>query len=319
MDVPSQVLKIAEDIKSMKVRGAGRIAREAARALIIFSEQSEDKDVSGFMKKLDYVARLLINTRPTAVSLPNAIRYVLSRAYKTLECTSDVEKLREVVVYSARKFISDSLVAVERIGDIGSKLVKDGMTILTHCHSTAVISILKHAWFSGKRFNVICTETRPKFQGRITARILSGFGIPTTLIVDGATRYFMHDVDVIFVGADAIASNGALVNKIGTSMIALAAREARKPFFVAAETYKFAPETLSGKLIKVEERPENEVLPKREIEKMKGVSIRNPAFDLTPPQYITAIITERGVIPPQAAVSILVEFLGWSLEQFSKF
>ncbi|MEM3794084.1 MAG: ribose 1,5-bisphosphate isomerase, partial [Candidatus Bathyarchaeia archaeon] len=159
------------------------------------------------------------------------------------------------------EFIKNAKEAIGKISEIGARRISDGDVIMTHCHSTAVVAILKAAKAMGKRISVYATETRPLYQGRLTAEQLLQNGIPVTLIVDSASRYFMKRVDKVLVGADAVAANGAVVNKIGTSMVALAAHEARTLFFVAAETYKFSPETIIGELIKIEERPKEEILP----------------------------------------------------------
>ena len=181
---------------------------------------------------------------------------------------------------------------------------------MTHCNSSAAISVMKTTWEQGKKFEVFVTETRPRFQGYLTASELSKVGIPVTMILDDAVRYFMQDVDKVIVGADAITANGALVNKIGTSMVALAAHEAKVRFFVAAETYKFSPETMIGELVTIEERDVGEMLSKKELDHLGKIKVRNPSFDVTPAEYIDLIITERGIIPPVGAILILEEVFG---------
>lgn len=180
---------------------------------------------------------------------------------------------------------------------------------MTHCDSSAAFKVIETAWRRGKKIKVYVTETRPRFQGRITAERLGRLGIPVILIIDSAVRHFMNDVDRVLVGADAVSANGAVVNKIGTSLMALAARESRTHFFVAAESYKFSPETMFGELVRIEERDASEVILPSEI-KCQNISVSNPSFDVTPPEYIDLIITERGIIPPQAAILILQEALG---------
>jgi ribose 1,5-bisphosphate isomerase len=218
--------------------------------------------------------------------------------------------VRSTAVKAANDFIVNSLSAIERIGEIGAKRIMDGERILTHCNSTAVVAILKTAWSQGKKFEVTVTETRPRFQGRITAKELGSVGIPVTMILDDAARYFLNEIDKVVVGADAVAANGALVNKIGTSLIALAAHEARTRVFVAAETFKFSPETMIGELIEIEERESSEVISPTDLSQMPNTVVQNPAFDITPPEYIDLIITEKGIIPPQAAVLMLQEQFG---------
>jgi len=221
-----------------------------------------------------------------------------------------VVDIRTVAIKAAEDFIQNSLSAIQRIGEIGAKRITDGDKILTHCNSSAVIAILGTAWKQGKRFEVTVTETRPRFQGRLTARELGLIGIPVTLILDDAVRFFLNKIDKVFVGADAVAANGALVNKIGTSLIALAAHEARVRVFVAAETYKFSPETLIGELIEIEERDASEIIRPDELSQIPNATVRNPAFDVTPPEYIDLIITEKGIVPPQAAILILEQEFG---------
>jgi len=311
MSVPRRVLEIAEDIRAMRIRGAGRIARAAVQALMEAARSSKARTVEELVRDLDRCAEILLSTRPTAVSLPNGVRYVMSRVLSAAESSGDVEEVRAAAVRAAEEFIRESRMAVKRIGEIGARMVSDGETVMTHCQSSAVFEILKTAAGMGKSLRVVATETRPLYQGRLTARLLSRVGIPVTLIVDGAARYMMPEVDRVLVGADAVAANGALVNKIGTSMIALAAHEASVPFFTAAETYKLSPETMLGELILIEERSPYEVLPEELLKSMRGVSVRNPSFDITPPEYIDGIITERGVVPPHGVVSLLYEVFGW--------
>jgi len=301
-----QVLETAEKIRSMEVRGAGRIATAAAASLRDFSMTLEVKSLDEFNAELENAANLLLKTRPTAVSLSNAIRMV--RKYKA----EDVDGARQAVVLNANNFIENSQKAVEKIGQIGSRRIRDGDTVLTHCNSQAAISVISAAHNSGKKIKVIATESRPRFQGITTIGMLDKLGIETELIVDSAARSVMNEVDLVVVGADVITANGTLVNKIGTAQIALCAREARTSFMVAAETYKFSPKTILGELVTIEEREPMEVLP--DISKYRHVKVRNPAFDVTPHQYIDLICTEAGAISPEMSYLIIRERLGWNMD-----
>lgn len=297
----------------MRIRGAAQIGRAAAEGLSIAAINIRADSPQEYMDQLDGAYKLLLNTRPTAVSLPNALRYVMHRVKTAFKRGMDVDELRALTIRAAEDFKKSSQEAVRRISDIGAKRIRNGDLIMTHCNSSVAISILKEAKRQGKEFRVIATETRPRFQGRLTAKALSEAGIPVTLIVDSAARYFMPKVDKVIVGADVVTANGAVVNKIGTSQIALAAKEARVRVFVGAETYKFSPSTVLGELVEIEERPPEEVIPPEELSQMKGVTVANPAFDVTPPDFIDIIITERGIIPPQASVLILMEEFGWTI------
>jgi len=313
MRIPDEVLTIANDIKSMKIRGAGKIARSAAEALKIAAEKyDEQRDPILFKKYILKVADLLISTRPTAVSLPNAVLYIV---YVLEKAGDSFDELREAVINRAKQFIEDSLKALDKIADYGANRIKDNAVLMTHCHSTASVSVISKAYELGKVVKVYSTETRPFYQGRITTTQLLKKGVPVVQIPDSAVRFYMHEVDQVVIGADTIASNGAVVNKIGTSQIALVAKEARVHVLVAAETYKFSPTTMIGELVPIEFRPPVEVAPAEWIEAHPRVKVLNPAFDVTPPEYIDAIITEQGVIPPQASILVLVEKLGWVLDK----
>lgn len=300
------VKETAKKIKSMEIRGAGKIARNAALALKTYAEESTAKTPEEFISGLKEAGDVLISARPSAVSLPNTVRLIIRKVEgSNLDVAGG---LKEVAVDTAREFIEDSKTAVEKIGEIGSGRISSGDVILTHCNSQAALSVIKTAKRQGKDIEVFATESRPWNQGHLTAKELAKEGIPVTLIVDSAVRVFIKEIDKVIVGADSIAVNGAVVNKIGTSQIALTAHEARKLFFVCAESYKFSPATVLGELIEIEERDPSEVADPK---KLKGVKIRNPVFDVTPPEYVDLIITERGVMPPQAALTLIKEQFGW--------
>ncbi|PTD94545.1 ribose 1,5-bisphosphate isomerase [archaeon SCG-AAA382B04] len=301
-----KVEKTVEKIEKMEIRGASDIARATAEALKQKSKKLEANSVEDAISELGDSADRLLKSRPTAVSLPNAIRKV----FNGLKETGSVEEFRELAIQNSDEFIEKSKVAKQKIGEIGSKRIKDGDKVLTHCNSEAALSIFKSAKDEGKEFEVFSTEARPRYQGRITAQDLVNEGISVTQIVDSAARFFMNEMDLVVVGADAIGANGAVANKIGTSQIALVAKEARVDFYVAAETYKFSPSTVLGELIEIEERDEEEVWEN----KPDDVEIRNPAFDFTPPRYVDNICTEIGLISPHMAYHVLKEEFGLGLQ-----
>ena len=308
------VTETADKIKSMEIRGAGRIAREAAEALRRQAEEMPNGDLECFRREMESAAQTLIATRPTAVSLPNAVHFVMSG----LERAATLEEARASVINRAEQFIQTSRHAVENIAQFGARHIQDGDTLLTHCNSEAALGCIIEAHRSGKEIEVFATEVRPRNQGLITIRALNDAGIKTRFIVDSAVRTFINDIDLVIVGADAVTVNGAVVNKIGTSQVAHTAHEARVNVLVAAETYKFAPRTIFGELIQIEERAGNEVLADEIIRTLPHVTVRNPAFDVTPAEYIDLIVTEAGVIPPQMAYIIIRDYLGWGIEEFHK-
>ena len=308
----NSVKEIAEKIQKMEIRGAGPIARAVAEGMKIEAVTVSVSDTDEFVQELKKAAKILATARPTAVSAPNAVRFLFKRLNEAKQ-GKELDELKDLFVQTCEEFITFSEEATQKIGEIGANRLRDGDMIMTHCHSSNVFSVLQCAHRQGKTFEVYCTETRPRLQGLTMAKLLRGAGISVTLIVDCAARYFMEDFDHCIFGADAIAANGAVVNKIGTSEIALVAHEARVRTMVAAETYKFHPGTMAGELVEIEERSPEEVI--SNLNEYKGITIRNPAFDITPSEYIDVIVTEMGVIPPQAAILILTEQYGWRISE----
>jgi len=306
-------MDVATKIRDMEIRGAGTIARAAAQALKDYALVQETTTNQEFDSQLSKAAEILVSTRPTAVSLPNAVRIVM--AYKG----ESVNKARSDLVRLADEFIITSKEATRRIGQIGSQRIGNGNTIMTHCNSQAAISVIAEAHRSGKNIKVIATESRPRLQGHLTIQQLNELGIETTLIVDSAVRYFIKDVDLVVVGADAVTANGSVINKIGTSQLAMAAHESRTNLIVAAETYKFSPRTLLGEMVEIEERDSGEVIDPEKLSKMKHVRVKNPAFDVTPSSYIDLICTEAGAISPEMSYIIIRDVLGWDVRDMQDF
>ncbi|WP_071933485.1 ribose 1,5-bisphosphate isomerase [Halodesulfurarchaeum formicicum] len=300
-----EVEETAEAIETMEIRGAATIAGAAAAALESQAAASEATDPEAFEAELRAAARTLYQTRPTAVSLPNALRFVL----QDLEGAT-VEELRETVLTRTRKFRADLEHAQERLGRIGANRLRDGDVIMTHCHSTDALATVEHAVDAGKDIEAIVKETRPRNQGHITAQRLRELGVPVTLIVDSAAHRYLNDVDHVLVGADSIAADGSVINKIGTSGLAVNARDRGTPIVVAAQTIKLHPGTLTGHTVEIEMRAESEVISKADREKIGEITVKNPAFDVTPPRHVDAIITERGQYPPESIVSLMRELYG---------
>ncbi len=292
------VKDISDKIETMEIRGAAKIARSGAEALKSVVECYEGSSKEELEKELKRSSEMILSTRPTAVSLQNALEFVLDFE------ADDLDALKSGVEKRAEEFKRISINAKEKIAEYGGKRIEDGENILTHCNSSLALAAIKYAWNEGKEIKVICTESRPKRQGCISVKELNENDIPVSFIVDSAVRYHMKDIDKVYVGADTITSNGSLINKIGTSQIALCADEARVPFTVCAETYKFSKNTRMGNLVKIEERSPSEII---NTECFSDIDIKNPVFDATPRKYIDAIITEKGVIPPSGAIEVLKE------------
>ena len=264
----------------------------------------ENRDPTLFVNSLERI----LKARPTASMLQNAVRLLTNNLAVTEVSTLDdfiasYENTRQAIV---KKIFSD----IEESSTIASRRLANNDTVMTNSYSLFVKRTIEKAVEEGKKIKVYVTESRPTGEGVKFAAELSDKGIETYLIVDSAVRFFMKEVDKVLLSSEAISANGAVVNKIGTSLIALAAHERSVDFFVATETFKFSPYTLIGDIVPIEFRPPIEIVGVDFLKSHPNLRILNPAFDVTPPDYITGIITELGIIPPKAAAIIIEEMYG---------
>jgi ribose 1,5-bisphosphate isomerase len=292
-------------IKRLEIQGATNIAKSADKALT--QDLLEAETIEQVERILNDGVKLLTEARATEPMLRNGLKFI--RFHVEDEWTTK-QNFREKVAEASAEILNHFRDANQRIIEIGSKRIRDGDTILTHCHSSAVTSTLIEVFNKGIDFKVIQTETRPKYQGRITAKELVETGIDTTMIVDSAARHFMKEVDFVLVGCDAITSEGNIINKIGTSQVALAANEARVPFYVISSLLKFDPGTILGDYEVLEERDFDEVWE----DPPNNLKIRNPAFEVTRRDYIHGIITEMGIISPHSVLEAVDRCYPWVIE-----
>jgi methylthioribose-1-phosphate isomerase len=296
---------VAEAIRDMVVRGAPAIGVTAAMGIALGLKQSRATDARALRADMESLAALLAATRPTAVNLFWAIDR-MKRKFEEL-LPEGVEATRAGMEKEALSIHREDIEMNRRMGAHGEKLLKDGARILTHCNAGALatagygtaLGMMRAAVEAGKKISVFSDETRPFLQGaRLTAWELMKDGIPVTLITDNMAGYFMAkgDLDCVIVGADRIAGNGDVANKIGTYSVAVLAKEHGLPFYVVAPTSTFDLSLASGKEIPIEERSPNEVTHVQGVRLApEGVSIRNPAFDVTPNRLVSAIVCENGV------------------------
>ncbi len=308
----SGVDETAQCIRCMEIRGAGRIARAGATALGEFAESYGGDSLEAFLEALDRSCDSILASRPTAVSLWNGVHAAVRGAKRA----GTLEEARAIVSANAKDFCERSEKAVGTIARIGARRVQDGDVLLTHCNSSAALGVIKEAVRTGKDVKVYATETRPWRQGVLTVNELADAGADVTLIVDSAVRTVMQRVDKVFVGADTVTSQGALINKVGTSQLALAAHEAGVQFYCCAETYKFSPKTLLGEAVEIEERDVSEVVRPGEVR--DSVKIFNPVFDRTPAAYIEAFVTELGMIGPGSVYDVMVKQFGDELSDMEE-
>ncbi len=308
--------RVARAIVDMEIRGAPAIGVAAAYAMALAALHPEPRSVDELYSRLERARKELASTRPTAYNLFWALDRVWKRFVQELGRSSDPVKLAHAVLDEAKRIHAEDVETNIRIGREGAKLIEDGDTVLTHCNAGALatagygtaLGIIRAAVEEGKRVTVIATETRPLLQGaRLTVWELKKEGIPVKLVTDNMVGYLMARglVDKVVVGADRITRDGYVANKIGTYVIAVLAARHGVPFYVAAPTSTFDL-NLEGPNIPIEERAPDEVrtvLGRLRIT-LDDVEVLNPAFDVTPPELVTAIVTERGIIRPPYAQTI---------------
>jgi methylthioribose-1-phosphate isomerase len=290
-------------IKEMRVRGAPAIGVTAAYGIALGASGIKTASKDDFLAQLNQIMQTFCASRPTAVNLFRAIDRMRKAA-----AGDNVAEMKKSLISEARRIHEDEVTATRELSWLGADLLKDGCTVLTHCNAGPLatagygtaLGVIRAAKERGKRVSVFVTETRPLLQGaRLTAWELMEEGIPMTLITDSMAGYFMKrgEIDCVIVGADRIAANGYTANKIGTYALAVLANAHGIPFYVAAPTSTIDLSLTSGYQIPIEERNPEEVTHIRGIPiAPKDVTAANPAFDITPSGYITAIITEKGIV-----------------------
>ncbi len=299
--------RVAQAIKTLEIRGAPAIGVSAAYGMALAARYSKAKTVEDLVEDLVTAYNVLKNTRPTAFNLFWALDRVMKKARETANTSTDPDKVRKAVLTEAATIHLEDVESNIQIGRHGSKLIDNGDVILTHCNTGALatsgfgtaLGVIRYAWYEGKKIKVITTETRPVLQGaRLNVWELKKEGIPFTLITDGMPGIVFRNnmADMAIVGADRIILTGHTANKIGTYMVALAAHDNDKPFYVAAPTSTIQ-ETWNPDDIVIEIRDPEEVrtILGRYRLTLEDVDVYNPSFDITPPKYITGIITEKGI------------------------
>jgi methylthioribose-1-phosphate isomerase len=295
---------IASAITGLKIRGAPAIGVAGAYGLALAALKIKTRAKGDFMKELRAASQSLTGTRPTARNLFGAIERML----KIAQGGKDIEEIKKALVTEAIRIHDEEAEATLKLSQLGAGLIKDGSSILTHCNTGALatagygtaLGVIRQAFEQGKKIKVLATETRPLLQGaRLTAWELKQAKIPFRLITDSMAGDFMGrgEVSCVIVGADRIAANGDTANKIGTYTLAVLAGEHKIPFYVAAPTTTIDPALASGEEIPIEQRSPEEVTHIQGVRVApESVEAANPAFDVTPHRYITAIITESGII-----------------------
>ncbi len=313
-------MEVVDAIRNMTVRGAPAIGAAAAFGLALSANESKAHSSKALLADLESAAVILKATRPTAINLAWAVDRVLMALRNEITGNPGLklDDLRLIVLNEAQLIADEDVTTNKRMGEHGAKLIHDGDTILHHCNTGALavvdwgtaLGVIRTAHEQGKRIHVLVDETRPRLQGsRLTAWELGQYGIPYEIITDNSAGYFLRSgqVQEVLFGADRIAANGDVANKIGTYMLALAANDNNVPVYSVAPVSSIDFSIAEGNLIPIEERDPEEVLGIQfhgELVSPKGAKARNPAFDVTPNRLITAIITEKGIVKPPYNVNL---------------
>ena len=297
---------VAEGIKTMVVRGAPAIGCAAAFGIALEGLKLYKENNKDYRKNFEIAFKVLAESRPTAVNLFWALAKMQKLINENL--TLSLEELSSILLLEAIAIMEEDININKQMGAFGADLLKDGDVVLTHCNAGALataghgtaLGVIRSAVEQGKKISVIADETRPFLQGaRLTSWELIQDNIPVTLITDNMAGYLMSkgEINAIIVGTDRVAANGDVANKIGTYMVAVLARRHNIPFYVACPISTIDLNCPNGEAIPIEERAKEEVTGYRDTQwAAKGVSVRNPSFDVTPAELVTAIITEKGII-----------------------
>jgi ribose 1,5-bisphosphate isomerase len=302
----SSLQQVVKDIKSLKIQGAEAVSREAVKAVKLVAHKSKAKTPEAFLAELRKADKMLASTRPTEPYLRNALNSVF-REVKG----GSLRELKEISISRVQKTLAFMEHSRKSIIDIGAKKIKSGMVVFTHCHSSTVTAILKEAKKQGKRFEVHNTETRPLLQGRKTAEELAAAGIKVRHYVDSAARLALKKADIMLIGADAITSEGRVINKIGSELFTEIAHKYDIPVYVCTNSWKFDPATVFGFSEEIEARIGKEVWKNPP----KNVKIDNYAFEIIDPELITGVITELGIFEPRVLVEEIKRAYSWMIKK----
>jgi methylthioribose-1-phosphate isomerase len=295
--------EVADAIKKLRIRGAPDIGVAAAYGFVVGAQNIEANSKDEFLAKLRPISETLVSSRPTAVNL----FWALERMNLATQRGEDASQIKAALLEEAQRIDNENDEANRRLSEFGAELIQDGFTILTHCNAGSLatagygtaLGVIKMAKEQGKQVNVYADETRPLLQGaRLTTWELLQEDIPVTLITDSMAGHFMSKglIDCVIVGADRIAANGDVANKIGTYTVAVLAKENGIPFYVAAPVSTIDFSLTSGEDIPIEERSPDEVTSFQGVRTApEGIQVANPAFDVTPYRYVSVIITEMGI------------------------
>ena len=300
MNINPEIINLIDEIKNDRTHGASQLARQAAGVLKVAAEQSQANNTQEFLLEQKEIGERLMSVRPAMAPVFNIVNRLLQATAEAQEM--DLDSIKRLTISKAAEAVSGSSLAVAQTAEHVAALIADGDCIMTHSYSSTVVAALKQAFTKHRNIEVITTRSGPRRSGERTARELGRYEIPITFIDDTAMGLYVSAVNKTVVGADRVCADGKVVNGIGTYQLALAAKRAGVPFYVLCETLKF-DSRLKGDAVDLEEKEPSEVLePERFPRQVKA---KNPYFDITPPELITGIVTENGLLAPKEVISYI--------------
>ena len=288
---------VIDEVRNMNVKGGSPFGRAAAWAYKLAVEQEHFSDLPALTKRIDWIAEQLHALKPTMATIHN-VEALVREDLAGLGAHADVNTAKESVANLCDAIIAHSEKAVDALGEYGANCIQDGMTVLMHSYTSSLMSVYKARAARNQNFQVICTESRPLRESRLAATILQKLGVPVTFITDASVWEFLPRADLILVGADSVACDGSVANKMGTAMIARLAQDLNKELVVATELFKLDLRTLQGIPIELERRTYKEVIAEDDFQSLEGITVINQFFDLTPAASIRSLVTEYGTIAP---------------------
>lgn len=299
MDISPEISDLIDEIRNDRTRGASQLARQVVSVLKVAAGCSRADDAQQFLLEQKEIGRQLAATRPAMAPVFNIISILLG-AVAGKAAAMDLASLRQFTIARAEQLINDSAQAVAQIAKYDTRLIADGDTIMTYSYSSTVVAVLKEGFNRYHNIEVIIPRSGYGGSGQITVRQLGDYGMPITFIDDTALGLYIPTADKVIVGADRICADGSLVNAVGTYQLALLANRISIPFYVLCETLKFDPRLKSDQVdLEEKEAPEP-----AKLKKLSGaVRFKNPSFDITPLELVTAIITEKGLLKPEEVTS----------------
>ncbi|MDH3674258.1 MAG: hypothetical protein OES12_02090 [Anaerolineae bacterium] len=296
--------QLITNIEAMQVKGAYLITRVALEALTLRAKEATDR-AEPLPDVLATAAKRLQTAQPSMASVANACAYVLYPFTEPQTASLSAQEVQQLIATRSREFLLGLEEAQQRVVEVGSRVVRDGDVIFIHSYTGTLLGIFKRAREAGKHFRIIATESRPYCEGRTMVAELLELGIDCTLIIDAAIGSYLNGANKALVGSDSILANGSVVNKIGTQLVALTCHHYGLPLYAAGSILKLSLESLQGTEVKLLERTDDAGIATEELSKNRGLQVENRIFDLTPAQYIEALITDKGIMSPAAIVTFL--------------